>query len=65
MRSGRVRAATEEDSGQTPSPGATLREGRARIYRKYPQYPSDAALGESDSVIVEIRPTHVFTWGLD
>jgi PPOX class probable F420-dependent enzyme len=45
--------------------GPRFRRLRARIYRKYPQYPSDAALGESDSVIVEIRPTHVFTWGLD
>ena len=50
-------------------------QGRARLiergpsfralYRKYLQYPTDAALSESDSVIIELTPTHVFTWGLD
>jgi coenzyme F420-0:L-glutamate ligase / coenzyme F420-1:gamma-L-glutamate ligase len=45
--------------------GPRFRRLRARLYRKYPQYPADAALGESDSVIVEVTPTHVFAWGLD
>jgi PPOX class probable F420-dependent enzyme len=45
--------------------GPRFRRLRARLYRKYPQYPADAALGESDSVIVEVTPTHVCAWGLD
>jgi PPOX class probable F420-dependent enzyme len=38
---------------------------RKRLYQKYPQYPREAAISPSDSVIVEVRPTHVFTWGVD
>jgi nitroimidazol reductase NimA-like FMN-containing flavoprotein (pyridoxamine 5'-phosphate oxidase superfamily) len=45
--------------------GPAFRRARALLYRKYPQYPTDAALDESDSVIVEVTPTHVFAWGLD
>ena len=30
-----------------------------------PQYPKEAAISPSDSVVIEITPTHVFTWGLD
>jgi nitroimidazol reductase NimA-like FMN-containing flavoprotein (pyridoxamine 5'-phosphate oxidase superfamily) len=44
--------------------GPRFRKIRALLYEKYPQYPDDAALDESDSVIVEVTPTRVFTWGL-
>jgi nitroimidazol reductase NimA-like FMN-containing flavoprotein (pyridoxamine 5'-phosphate oxidase superfamily) len=44
--------------------GPRFRKIRALLYEKYPQYPDDAALDESDSVIVEVAPTRVFTWGL-
>jgi PPOX class probable F420-dependent enzyme len=44
-------------------PGFT--RARRRLYAKYPQYPRDAALSVADSVIVEVTPTRVFTWGLD
>ena len=37
----------------------------AALVAKYPQYAKEAALSPSDSVIVEVTPTHVFTWGLD
>ena len=37
---------------------------RKRIYAKYPQYESEAALGERDSVIVELKPDKKFSWGL-
>jgi hypothetical protein len=33
-----------------------------RLYAKYPQFPREAALGESDSMIVELTPAHVFSW---
>jgi nitroimidazol reductase NimA-like FMN-containing flavoprotein (pyridoxamine 5'-phosphate oxidase superfamily) len=45
--------------------GARFRKIRTRLYAKYPQYPEDGALDESDSVIVEVTPTHVVAWGLD
>ena len=45
--------------------GPRFRTIRRLLYEKYLQYPDDAAIDESDSVIVEVTPTHVFTWGLD
>ena len=45
--------------------GPRFKQVRARLYEKYPQYPDDAAISTSDSVIVEVTPTHVFSWGLD
>lgn len=45
--------------------GPRFRKVRALLYAKYPQYPVEAALDEKDSVIVEVTPTHVFSWGLD
>jgi len=42
--------------------GPRFRRLRRRLYAKYPQYPSEAALGESDSVIIELTPTRVFSW---
>ena len=45
--------------------GPRFKQVRARLYEKYPQYPEDAAISTSDSVIVEVTPTHVFSWGLD
>ena len=45
--------------------GRAFMRARARLYAKYPQYPREAALSVSDSVIVEVTPTNVFSWGLD
>ena len=45
--------------------GPRFRKIRARLYAKYPQYPKLAALDESDSVIVEVSPTRIFSWGFD
>ena len=42
-----------------------FRRARRLLYAKYPQYSKEAALSPSDSVIVEVTPTHVFSWGLD
>jgi nitroimidazol reductase NimA-like FMN-containing flavoprotein (pyridoxamine 5'-phosphate oxidase superfamily) len=43
--------------------GPRFRRIRALLYRKYPQYPREAALSESDSVVVEVTPVRVFSWG--
>jgi nitroimidazol reductase NimA-like FMN-containing flavoprotein (pyridoxamine 5'-phosphate oxidase superfamily) len=45
--------------------GPRFRKIRTLLYRKYPQYATDAAIDESDSVVVEVTPQAVFTWGLD
>jgi nitroimidazol reductase NimA-like FMN-containing flavoprotein (pyridoxamine 5'-phosphate oxidase superfamily) len=45
--------------------GPQFRRIRKLLYSKYPQYPDQAALGESDSVIIEVTPTNVFSWGID
>lgn len=45
--------------------GPRFRRARRLLYAKYPQYRDEAALTEADSVIVEITPTHVFTWGFE
>src|SRR5262245_15643623 len=45
--------------------GPRFRKIRALLYAKYPQYPTEAALRESHSLIVEVRPSNVFSWGLD
>ncbi len=45
--------------------GRRFRAVRALLYKKYPQYPAEAALDESDSVIVEVTPTRVFSWGVE
>jgi nitroimidazol reductase NimA-like FMN-containing flavoprotein (pyridoxamine 5'-phosphate oxidase superfamily) len=43
--------------------GPRFRKIRALLYKKYPQYPREAALDEKDSVVVEITPARAFSWG--
>ena len=45
--------------------GSRFRKIRALLYKKYPQYPGEAALDESDSLIVEVTPTRVLSWGVE
>src|SRR5947199_367047 len=45
--------------------GPRFRRIRSGLYRKYPQYEKDAALDESDSVVVRVVPEHVFSWGFE
>jgi PPOX class probable F420-dependent enzyme len=45
--------------------GPRFRKIRALLYKKYPQYRREAELDESDSVVIEVTPVRVFTWGLD
>ena len=45
--------------------GPRFRRARAALYRKYPQYEAEAALDESDSVVVRVVPEHVFSWGFE
>ena len=43
--------------------GPEFTRAREALYEKYPQYAKEAALSPSDSVVVEVTPTNVFTWG--
>ncbi len=45
--------------------GPRFRKIRALLYTKYPQYPREAAIAESDSVVIEVAPVRVFSWGVD
>ena len=45
--------------------GPAFQRARRKLYEKYPQYSKEAAISPSDSVVIEITPTHVFTWGLE
>jgi len=45
--------------------GPRFRKVRALLYKKYPQYPREAAIAESDSVVIEVAPIRVFSWGVD
>lgn len=45
--------------------GPAFRRARRLLYAKYPQYEAEAALEEGDAVVIEVIPTHVFTWGFD
>jgi nitroimidazol reductase NimA-like FMN-containing flavoprotein (pyridoxamine 5'-phosphate oxidase superfamily) len=42
---------------------ATFRRIRRLLYAKYPQYPEESALGDRDSLVVEVTPARVFAWG--
>jgi hypothetical protein len=44
---------------------ARFRTMRDLLYEKYPQYPEQSAIGERDSVVVEVTPKHVFAWGME
>jgi nitroimidazol reductase NimA-like FMN-containing flavoprotein (pyridoxamine 5'-phosphate oxidase superfamily) len=45
--------------------GPRFRRIRDRLYRKYPQYPREAAISPADSVVIELTPTRVFSWGFE
>jgi nitroimidazol reductase NimA-like FMN-containing flavoprotein (pyridoxamine 5'-phosphate oxidase superfamily) len=45
--------------------GAEFRKIRTLLYKKYPQYPDEAALKESDDIIVEVTPGRVSSWEID
>jgi nitroimidazol reductase NimA-like FMN-containing flavoprotein (pyridoxamine 5'-phosphate oxidase superfamily) len=45
--------------------GPRFRKIRKALYEKYRQYPEEAAIGERDSIIVEVTPTRVSSWGID
>jgi len=45
--------------------GPVFRKVRKLLYRKYPQYPEEAAIEPPQTVIVEVTPNRAASWGLD
>ncbi len=62
---GQLRGVMVQGRARLIERGAAFHRARRRLYEKYPQYAREAALAPSDSVIVEVTPTHVFSWGLE
>jgi nitroimidazol reductase NimA-like FMN-containing flavoprotein (pyridoxamine 5'-phosphate oxidase superfamily) len=62
---GGLRGVVVSGTARVHARNATFRRIRRRLYQKYPQYPTQAALGDADSVVVEVTPRRVFAWGFD
>src|SRR5205807_6658244 len=60
-----IKGAMVQGQARLFAKGPRFKRIRALLYRKYPQYRREAALDGSDSVVIEVTPVHVFTWGLD
>jgi len=54
-----------QGSGALIERGPRFRKIRELLYCKYPQYPEESAIGERDSVMVEITPRRVTSWGFE
>ena len=46
------------------SKGTTFRKPRMLLYQKYPQYEKEAPIEEGKTVIIEVVPQNVVSWGL-
>jgi PPOX class probable F420-dependent enzyme len=62
---GGLRGVVVSGTAQVHARNPTFRRIRRRLYVKYPQYSTVAALGDTDSVVVEITPRRVSAWGFD
>jgi nitroimidazol reductase NimA-like FMN-containing flavoprotein (pyridoxamine 5'-phosphate oxidase superfamily) len=51
-------------NGRTIQAGPVFRRIRKLLYQRFPQYEGYAALEEKETVIVEVTPTRIFSWGL-
>jgi len=62
---GRLRGVVVQGAARVHARNATFRRIRRRLYLKYPQYPAEAAIGDRDSVVIEVTPRRVYAWGFD
>ena len=62
---GRLRGVVVSGTARVHARNTTFRRIRRRLYAKYPQYRTEATLGDHDSVVVEITPRRVHAWGFD
>jgi nitroimidazol reductase NimA-like FMN-containing flavoprotein (pyridoxamine 5'-phosphate oxidase superfamily) len=51
-------------TGRVIEAGPRFRRVRKLLYRRFPQYETQAALEERESVVIEVTPTRSFSWGL-
>jgi nitroimidazol reductase NimA-like FMN-containing flavoprotein (pyridoxamine 5'-phosphate oxidase superfamily) len=61
----RLRGVVVQGTARLHARNPTFRRIRRRLYAKYPQYPAHAALGDRDSVVIEVTPRRVFAWGFE
>lgn len=61
----RLRGVVVQGTARVHARNPTFRRIRRRLYLKYPQYPGEAALGDKDSVVIEVTPRRVYAWGFD
>jgi nitroimidazol reductase NimA-like FMN-containing flavoprotein (pyridoxamine 5'-phosphate oxidase superfamily) len=60
-----LRGVVVEGAARIHARNPTFRRARRLLYQKYPQYATEAALGDGDSVVVEVTPRRAFAWGFD
>lgn len=60
---GRLRGVVVSGSVRLHARNATFRRVRRLLYAKYPQYRTEAPLGDGDSLVVELTPRRVYAWG--
>jgi nitroimidazol reductase NimA-like FMN-containing flavoprotein (pyridoxamine 5'-phosphate oxidase superfamily) len=62
---GGLRGVVVQGTARVHARNPTFRRIRRRLYAKYPQYRTEATLGDTDSVVVEITPRRAYAWGFD
>jgi PPOX class probable F420-dependent enzyme len=60
-----LRGVTVQGTAKLIRRGPQFRKIRALLYQKYSQYSDDAPLKEADSVLVEMTPVRVASWGIE
>ncbi len=60
-----LRGVVVEGAARIHARNPAFRRARRLLYQKYPQYATEAALGDGDSVVVEVTPRRAFAWGFD
>lgn len=60
-----LRGVVVQGTARVHARNPTFRRIRRRLYAKYPQYRTEATLGDTDSVVVEITPRRAYAWGFD
>jgi len=62
---GRLAGALVQGRAALIERGPAFRSIRTLLYEKYPQYPEESAIEVGDSLVVEVTPERVASWGLE
>jgi nitroimidazol reductase NimA-like FMN-containing flavoprotein (pyridoxamine 5'-phosphate oxidase superfamily) len=60
-----LKGVTVEGTSRLIRRRAEFRKIRTLLYQKYPQYPDEAGLDETEDAIVEVTPVRVAAWNVD